>query len=312
MKSGAYGAADATAQLDHAVRALEGVRSRMAAAMKTAEYWRDEYAGHGMPGLGRSCEQIRAAAEEVHDQAGDMAGTIGAQTAAVTTITDTTEPERVIATLTPVEQALGTRSAGCLAAANRCTDLAALIARNLAGGKPEWLIEQADNARSSFEQTRRHVDTATDLVQNAIRHARHAGTDGGASPMIPRDHEVDARTGTPEPTDVERAGYRTVNEESDLLSDSDKYWQKAVRNSPDTADSVDNLATFINEGWSLRPTGQHVGQPHGDYTPASGPQHALNDVFMGVAAGLAVIARGVKLIRDRRRQRKADGDDRTA
>ena len=72
MAADRYGTDDAAGRLDQARRALEDARSRMAAAAKCAEYWRDEYAGHGLAGLGRSCEQIRAAAGTIDADAGSQ------------------------------------------------------------------------------------------------------------------------------------------------------------------------------------------------------------------------------------------------
>ena len=310
MTSGAYGAGGAVALLGRAKRALDSVRSRMAASAARAGYWRDEYAGHGMPGLGRSCEQIRAGADEVHDQAGDMIATIDTQTATATTITDTTEPDRVIAILTPVEQALSTTSAGCLAALNRCTDLAALIARNLAGGKPEWLIEQADHASRYFEQARREVDEAIGLVNNAILHARQAGAAGDISPMIPRDREIEARTGTPEPAPEERAGYRVVNEEPDDESAWENFRRRNVRSSGDIQDAVTTAMQNLETGWNLRPSGQHVGTPTGPAVRPTPVVAAWGDMTVGIAAAAAMVGEGIRIAMQHWRKRKQRKDSR--
>lgn len=172
-----YGLDHAAARLGHAVTALADVRSRMAASMRRAEYWRDEYAGHDLAGLGRSCEQIRAAAEAVHNQADSMITGIGTHTATLATVTDTTAPDQVIATLTPIEQVLAQLATDCLAGTIRCTDLATLITRNLAGGKPEWLHDHAAHAGAHFTHAHAHLTAAAGVVDDAIHHARQAGTD---------------------------------------------------------------------------------------------------------------------------------------
>lgn len=65
-----FGPDDVTAAepVQHAVLAVGSVQSRTVAAMQRAAYWRDEYATHGMEGLSAGCEQIRAAAETIHNR----------------------------------------------------------------------------------------------------------------------------------------------------------------------------------------------------------------------------------------------------
>lgn len=211
MAADGYGMDAVTTRLDQATTTLGRAQVRMAFAMRRAEYWRDEFAGHELPGLGASCEQIRDAAETVHDQAGSLIDQIGEQSATAATVTDTTEPEQVISTLTPVEGELRTLSAHCRAGTNRCADLAALIARNLAGGQPEWLLEQAGAAESAFDATRHHIDTATTYVHAAITYAHQAGTDDNT-------RQVEARMGPPAPAPDERAGAMTM---AGIESDAD-------------------------------------------------------------------------------------------
>lgn len=224
MASDGYGMDGAAARLSQAIEALNDVRSRMAGSMKTAKYWRDEFAGHGFEGLGRSCEQIRAAAEAVHTQADSLAAEIGTHTATVTTVIDTTEPEQVIAILTPVERDLDTLSAHCLSGTNRCTDLAALAARNLEGGKPEWLMEQANTAGAHFGQARRHLAAAIAVVGDAIHRAHQAGTAGttSLSPSLSPPTDTEASVGdSMDP--AERTGARIHDGSQELKSKAARF-----------------------------------------------------------------------------------------
>lgn len=312
MAGDGYGMDVLAARLGDATRTLDDIQDRMAASMRRAEHWRDEYTEHGMPGVGRGCEQIRAAAETVHAQARSLAREIGQHATTATTVTDTTEPDQVIATLTPVEHALGTLAAHCLAGTQRCTDLATLAARNLAGAKPEWLVEQATTAGTAFTHARRDLDTATTLAADAIHRARQAGTDDAATPLIPRDRETLAYTGMPEPAPEERAGAKTFNAKSDFESDAEAYRRDMVSNSGDISDLAQNVGNAVRDALAMKPpTGQNVGAPdrglHVEPVPLAAP---VGDIVTGIVAAFAMIGEGIRqaVRHSRKRKQRKDRD----
>lgn len=308
MAADGYGMDAVTTRLDQATTTLGRAQVRMAFAMRRAEYWRDEFAGHDLPGLGASCEQIRDAAETVHDQAGSLIDQIGEQSATAATVTDTTEPEQVITTLTPVEGELRTLSAHCRAGTNRCADLAALIARNLAGGQPEWLLEQAGAAESAFDATRHHIDTATTYVQAAITYAHQAGTDDNPKPLVPHVEESEAYQGMPLPTHEERAGYRVVNEEPENETAWANFRKRNVRSSGDVQDAVTNAMQNLEAGWNVRPTGQYVCTPTGPAVEPAPQAAAWSDTMTGIVAAAAMVGEGIRMTMRNWRKRKQRKD----
>lgn len=193
--------------LQHAVQALGSVQSRMVAAMGRAAYWRDEYAAHGMEGLGAGCEQIRAAAETIHNQAVALSGQIEDQAKIAGLVSDTMGPDQVVATLTPVGAELATLGAHCLAGVNRCEDLALLVNRNLEGGQPEWLAEQANRSAGDFRESKRDREAAAGIVADAIQRAREAGGSGASGTG------TSAGIGDPLPDPDERLGAKIKNTE---------------------------------------------------------------------------------------------------
>lgn len=318
MKSGAYGGGDAAALLDRAVQALEAARSRLAASVTRAEYWRDEYAGHDWAGLGHSCEQIRAGAEDVYDQATGLAAETGSAAAAVTTVTDTTEPERIIAILTTVQQPLSTVSAGCSAAVESCADLATLIAHNLAGGQPEWLIEQVTTAGTDFDQARRAVDEATGLVKNAIAHAQQAGTARVTVTLVPHSGETVAYVGEPLPSPDERTGAKIIDSIESSGQDTSssrrvsrfgsrakKLMDKTFEEADEVGDLLKTGAEDLQRGLPRPPTGHAHTTPQVEVAPPP-PQHAdFPELVQSVGLVTVMSVKAVSLaVQDFKRRRK--------
>src|SRR5690242_6950377 len=114
----------------------------------------------------------------------------------------------------------------------------------------------------------------------------------------------------PEPTHEERAGARVYKETAARKTDRQQYREEAVRNAGDTADAIDNTYTEVQAGLGIvRPTGQHTGQPRGDYATQERPAAGSPDPFVGLAAGVAVIAEAARVARARAaRRRRRDGN----
>jgi hypothetical protein len=111
----------------------------------------------------------------------------------------------------------------------------------------------------------------------------------------------------PEPTHEERAGARAHKAtQDDDPTDRRKYRRAYVRKSGKVGDAVNNISTMVQEGIGVtKPTGQHALEPRGDQaTQAGQPGPAVPDLAMGLAAGVAVVAEGFRMARNRRRKRR--------
>jgi hypothetical protein len=114
----------------------------------------------------------------------------------------------------------------------------------------------------------------------------------------------------PEPTHEERAGERTYNETPTGVSRNEKYRRAAVRASGDIKDSVENMHSIVQAGVNpVRPTGQHVAAPHGDYHAPEASAGASPDPVVGAVAGAAMLAEAVRVLRERRRARRRRNQD---
>jgi hypothetical protein len=99
-------------------------------------------------------------------------------------------------------------------------------------------------------------------------------------------------------------------ETPDRRSDRAKYRNEAVHNAGDTADAVDNVYTIVRDGLGVvRPIGQHTETPRGGYSPQNQPSPGSSDPFVGLVAGAAMFAEAARVVRERRKRKKArDGD----
>ena len=114
----------------------------------------------------------------------------------------------------------------------------------------------------------------------------------------------------PEPTDRERAGERTYNETPSGITRSEKYRRAAVRSTGDIKDSVENIYSIVQAGVNpVRPTGQHVAAPRGDYYAPEASGGASPDPVVGAVAGAAMLAEAVRTVRERRKARRRRNPD---
>jgi hypothetical protein len=123
--------------------------------------------------------------------------------------------------------------------------------------------------------------------------------------------ETEARTGEAAPAPSERAGARVHKAtQDDSPSDRRRYRGALYRQSGKFDDAVNNVTTIVEDGVGvIRPTGQHVVAPEGDYAaPAGHSGAATPDLVVGVASGVAMIVEAVRAGRRARAKRRREHD----
>lgn len=196
-----------------------------------------------------------------------LSGHVEDQKRTAGTVTDETGPDAVVTTLTPVHAELGTLGAHCLAGVNRCDDLSALVARNLEGARPEWLVEQANRAAGDFRESKRDLESAAGIVADAIQRAREAGSSGTS------DTETTADTGEPLPDPDERLGAKIKNTER-LKSRAARTRAFFQEHGDDVAKDVTNLGQQVHNLMAAKDPAYDmcVGDVQAlSYTPAPTP-----------------------------------------
>jgi hypothetical protein len=114
----------------------------------------------------------------------------------------------------------------------------------------------------------------------------------------------------PDPTYEERAGERVFNETPSGTSRGGRFRRTSVRAAGDVVDSIENQYSTIRAAVDpVRPTGQHIAAPHGDYYAPEAPVGASADPVIGAVAGAAMLAEAARVVRQRRRARRRRNQD---
>ena len=293
--------------LRRSVTELDAALVQLRHATDIATYWHDEMTAGGMLGIAEGFTKIHNSAEAIAVRLTGMTSAITAQAAVARTINDRTTPEHVIAVLTPITHALDTIRATGHAAIVSADNQSDLITRRLRGGKPGDLLHLTATTRQAISHARNHLHTANEVIRAAIRLAREAGDDAGTAPMVPHETEEDTHTGMPEPVAEDRAGAKvhSASEEDEDASTGEAYQRRVMRRTDDLVDAVHNLTDQVRQDFSVRPTGQHVGNPRPG--PTSAQQSAMPDIMTGAVTALAMLSGLARLLV--RRFRSSDEGD---